>query len=220
MTVRALLIAALLATSLPYARADSQARPVGASDTDLDLARRHVDEGTKLYEGGDYRRALVEFRLARALKARPELDYDIGRCDEKLDELEDAVVAYERFLASSSDVSSAAQVRERVRVLSTRIASKVAVGPDARSTGDRYGLAIGVGTTALVATAVAAGLVASVAPQFHHLHTGACATGCDPSVYSSLEARANAGYAVFGVAGALALVDVAALVIAARRSRR
>ncbi len=196
--------------------------PLGAraelADPDLDIARRHVAEGTRLYEQGDYLHALAEFRLARAIKARPELDFDIARCHDRLEQVEEAIVSYERFVAATSDQANAASVRERIRVLSTRVGHAAPTDrPSSRAR--RYGLAIGVGVTAVVSAIVAAGLVGSVAGPYHDLETGACAMGCDASLYSGLAARAHAGYGLFGVAGALALVDIAAIVLAARSAR-
>lgn len=81
----------------------------------------------------------------------------------------------------------------------------------------RYGLGapIAVGVIALAAAAVGAGLLGSVAASLDGLE--GCRPGCDPALLDGLPTRANAGYAMLGVAAAGAVIDA---ILWAARSRR
>jgi hypothetical protein len=89
-------------------------------DPDTEVARRHFDRGTKSYQGQDYEAALREFEAARRVKTLPALDYNIGRCLDRLERYPEAVAAYERYVASSVG-PDVVEVRERIRVLKERI---------------------------------------------------------------------------------------------------
>src|SRR5438132_11178353 len=64
---------------------------------DLDTSRRHFDAGVAAYEVGDYHRALEEFLTAQRLHPVPAFDYNIGRCYDRLEQLDDAIQHYERY---------------------------------------------------------------------------------------------------------------------------
>jgi tetratricopeptide (TPR) repeat protein len=175
---------------------------------DVEIARRHFDRGSELYERGAYADAIVEFARARAAHPAAELDYNIARCYDRLEQRQPAIDAYERYLLRAPQAAGAGEARQRIAVLRARLP------PPA---GRRYAGPIALGAAALVVAGVAGGLVGSVAGPFHDLEQGACAAGCDPSTYAGLRARATAGYALFGIAGALAIGDFVWWGIAARR---
>ena len=53
--------------------------PVVAQD-DVGAARSHFTRGTRLYEVGDYRQALEEFKNAHVAKPDPAFLFDIAQC--------------------------------------------------------------------------------------------------------------------------------------------
>jgi tetratricopeptide (TPR) repeat protein len=91
-------------------------------DPDTEAARRHYAQGISHYDAGRYRQALSEFEHARHLRSLPELDYDIARCHDRLEEWGDAAVAYERYLNAVPGAADADELRARVRVLRARLA--------------------------------------------------------------------------------------------------
>jgi tetratricopeptide (TPR) repeat protein len=78
---------------------------------------------------------------------------------------------------------------------------------------------IAVGVAAFAVAAAGAGLLGSVAADYPSLETGCSARPCTSSDWSSAEARAYAGYAALGLAGAAAIVDVILWVRYARGRR-
>jgi len=79
-------------------------------DLDTDAARALFKRGTVQYDAGDYRGALGMFEQAKAIKPLPAFDYNIAKCHEQLGELDAAVAAYDRYLATQppdgADVSA------------------------------------------------------------------------------------------------------------------
>ena len=90
-------------------------------DLDTDAARALFKRGTVQYDAGDYRSALGMFEQAKAIKPLPAFDYNIARCHEQLGELDAAVAAYDRYLATQPP--DAADVRAHVTELRARVAA-------------------------------------------------------------------------------------------------
>ena len=88
-------------------------------DLDTDAARALFKRGTVQYDAGDYRGALGMFEQAKAIKPLPAFDYNIARCHEQLGELDAAVAAYDRYLATQPP--DAADVRAHVTELRARV---------------------------------------------------------------------------------------------------
>jgi tetratricopeptide (TPR) repeat protein len=86
---------------------------------DLETARRHFDAGAAFYEAGDYNRALDEFLTAQRLHRVPAFDYNIGRCYDRLEKLEDAIQNYERY--AGTNPPDADKVRIRIIELRRRL---------------------------------------------------------------------------------------------------
>ncbi|MBI2894353.1 MAG: tetratricopeptide repeat protein, partial [Deltaproteobacteria bacterium] len=84
-------------------------------------ARALFQQGIALYERGDFRDALELFERGYAIEPEPAFLYNIGRCHERLGELDLAVEAYERYLSASPEGSDAADVQARIRALQERI---------------------------------------------------------------------------------------------------
>jgi hypothetical protein len=112
----ALLIVSLLA--LPARAAD---------DPDTEVARRHFNQGRVFYDAGDYTSALREFELARRARPAPAFDYDIGRCNDRLERYPEAIVAYERYVSAKPPPPDADEVRARIVALKERVAASPTV---------------------------------------------------------------------------------------------
>jgi tetratricopeptide (TPR) repeat protein len=192
--------------------ADGRGPPLIERDPDREIARRHYERGRAAYERGDYQSAVDEFEAARRVMPRPALDFDVGRAYDRLERIDEAITAYERCLAAEPNSPSASELSQRVLVLRARRHANERPSP-------RRWLAPGLVLGAAVAVAtVGAGLLGSVKPDYDQL-VMECPGFCPPNRYEGLQARADAGYAMLAVAGAIAVVDLALWGVAARRGR-
>ena len=90
--LRTALALGLLVSSLRAARAeDTPTTPL--VELDRGLARAHFERGRALFEREDYAQALGEFRAALELVPAPALEYNVGRCLERLYRFTEAVAA-------------------------------------------------------------------------------------------------------------------------------
>ena len=192
---------------------------VAAADDDVyddananPLAARFVDEGRQAYERHDFAGARVSFEAARNLWPLPEFDYDIARCWDQLGHGSEAVAEYRRYLAAMPNAPNAAAVLARIAALEHANAS-------APSEHRRLVAPIVVGGAAVAGAVIAAALVGSVAPEYDHLKQ-VCQGACTRPQWSGLEARADAGYALFAVAGGLAVADGILWLLSYRHDRR
>jgi tetratricopeptide (TPR) repeat protein len=199
---------------------------VGHADDDPDeeIARRHYAAGREAYATRSYQRAIDEFEIARRYRPAPELDFNIARSYDRLERFAEAIVAYQRYLASGPPEPDATEVRTRIEVLQRRLAdpgspaaTATAVGPGARGP-RRFAAPLAVAGVTLALAITGAALVASVAPGYNDL-VAHCVRPCMDRREPDLKTRAYAGYALFGLAGAAAVVDVALFIVAARRGR-
>jgi tetratricopeptide (TPR) repeat protein len=202
------LLAALSASSSPV-----RAQPADGSDE----AARLFNEGRLHYEISDFEAARVRFEAARSLRPLPELDYDIARCWDRLGHVDAAIAEYRKFLDAAPTAANAAAVRTRVAELER---ARDAASPARRSaSARRLAAPIAVGGTALLGAVVGSALVGSVAPDYDRLRRQ-CQGACQPAQWAGLQARAYAGYALWGVAGALAIGDAVLWLVALRRGDR
>ena len=67
---------------------------VAEPNGDASIARSHFEKGTRLFQVGDYRQALVEFRAAHVAKPDPAFLWNIGQCHRQLGELPEALTMY------------------------------------------------------------------------------------------------------------------------------
>ena len=93
---------------------------------DRELAKQSYRTGTMLYQRGSYADALVELERGNKADPRPELDYNIGLCLEKLGRAAEAVDAYERFLAARPQDAEAAVLRADITRLRQSLAPATA----------------------------------------------------------------------------------------------
>jgi tetratricopeptide (TPR) repeat protein len=209
-------------------------------DPDVQAVKRHFSEGKARYEAGDYQGALDQFQQARIIRELPALDYNIARCHERLERWQDAIDAYERYLRGAPDAEDAPDARARVEVLRRRLAQLRSLGPPPPSTptrtvapapapsqpsveppaptNRRWWLPVALVTAgAVAALGVAIGLYATASSDLAGLR-GGCGRDatCAQDQVDSITARGDASYALFAVAGALAAVDVALVVLGTR----
>ncbi len=74
------------------------APPAAATGGKVDAKKAYTD-GEKKFKANDYANALADFLAADGVKQTPQAARYIGLCHDNLGHLQDAVVAYERFLA-------------------------------------------------------------------------------------------------------------------------
>jgi tetratricopeptide (TPR) repeat protein len=207
----------------------SVARGTPVDDPDTEMAKRYFAQGAQAYDKGRYEQALERFRAAQRVKPLPDMDYNIARCLDRLDRPEEAIAAYDRFLASPHGREHA-EVRERVEVLRARVGQAAAPPSPATTTpttmtttpprrSPRY-LAPGLVLGAALALGVAGtALWTNVGPRYDALDKQWRAGTNLDAVHTearSLHAQENAGYVLWGVAGAVAVADLALWIVAAR----
>ncbi len=90
-------------------------------DPDTEVARRLYESGAGHYDAREYPQAIADFERARALKPLPALDYNIGRCYDRMGNFEKALAAYQRYVGARPEPKDAAEVRARMVVLSARV---------------------------------------------------------------------------------------------------
>ena len=88
-----------------------------------DEARALFDAGRIAFEAGRYDAALESFRRAHELSGRPELLYNIGQAADRLRLDEQALEAFEAFIAAVPDHPTRTAVDARIAVLRSQIAS-------------------------------------------------------------------------------------------------
>jgi tetratricopeptide (TPR) repeat protein len=108
-----------------------------ADDPDTEVARKHFAKGRHFYDVEDYPAALAEFEAARKVKPLPALDFNIGRCDDRLERYPEAIAAYERYVSSTPPPTDAAEVRERIKVLRGRLPAPEPAKPSPREAAKR-----------------------------------------------------------------------------------
>ncbi|HEX6836516.1 MAG TPA: tetratricopeptide repeat protein, partial [Polyangia bacterium] len=234
-TMRGLFVVLLILVSTTPRIAAAQQ----ALDPDEEAARRHFARGLTHYDAGDYQAALAEFDAVRRFRDSPALDYNVARCYDRLERYQEAVAAYERYVTQKPDASDAAQIRERIATLRSRLAPPpeahptaapappVAVAPPVAAPAvvvapapvdegrprplRRFAAPIALGAGALVAAAIGAGLLGSVKSDYDAALAPSGCRPCSDAQIASLQNRAIAGYVMLGVGGALVVIDAAIL---------
>jgi tetratricopeptide (TPR) repeat protein len=77
-------------------------------------AQKHIEKATNAHQGGKYDVALTELQAAYALDPQPDLLYAIGQVHVKLGKCDDAIVSYEKFLATNPPAEPAAAAKEAI----------------------------------------------------------------------------------------------------------
>lgn len=93
---------------------------------DDEAGREYFERGRAAFEEADYERALVYFEHAHRLSRRGELKYNIGVACDRLQREEEALAAFEEYLATTPNPTREAEVRERMEALRQSIAERKA----------------------------------------------------------------------------------------------
>ncbi|MDB4981077.1 MAG: Tetratricopeptide repeat domain protein [Myxococcales bacterium] len=89
---------------------------VGAAYADVAKAKAHYERGLALYQVGEYRQALDEFKAAHLEKPDPAFLYNMGQCLRQLGDSDNALVFYKRYLSlGGADERLRDEVERRVR---------------------------------------------------------------------------------------------------------
>ena len=203
-------------------------------DPDTEVARRHFRAGSAAYESGDYTTALQEFERARLVKPLADLDYNIGRCHDRLEHYPEAIAAYQRFVDATSNIEERTEISERITALKARLRqleparpaptplppSQPALALEVEhgappSPLHGYRAPIVLGSLAVATLAVGFGLYGSVGGDYDALKSS-CAPSCAPSRWSGLQTRERAGVGLAIAGGVLAVADGVWFLLAAR----
>jgi tetratricopeptide (TPR) repeat protein len=227
-SLRPALIFVLCLIALPLrARADESAD----NDVDTEVARRHFQAGSAAYDHGDYASALTELEHARMVRPLPALDYNIGRCHDRLEHYAEAIAAYQRFVDETANEPDRAEararietLRERQRQLAVRLLPSVAPAPASprpRDLAPAHGYVgpIAVGSVGLAALVAGFALYGTVGGDYSAL-AHSCAPDCPPSRWSGLQTRERAGVGLAIGGGVVVAASVIYALVVARRHHR
>jgi tetratricopeptide (TPR) repeat protein len=93
-------------------------------DPDTEIAKRHFAIGVSAYNAGSYVAALKEFEAAHEVKPLPAFEFNIARCLDRLERFEEALAAYRRFVAHTSNRGEGEEAHRRIKVLEERLARR------------------------------------------------------------------------------------------------
>ncbi len=91
----------------------------GASETELETARRLFDEGLALEDAHDFAHALDKFQRVAAIKATPQVRYNLGVCFASTGKLVEASNEWGRVVAEARD-SNDPELRKLASLAETR----------------------------------------------------------------------------------------------------
>ncbi|MCS6914028.1 MAG: tetratricopeptide repeat protein [Myxococcales bacterium] len=194
-------------------------------------ARAHYQRGAQLYRMGDYAGAWLEFTTAHQLVPRPELLFNMARCEVKLGRPAEALAHFEAYLEAVPHDPDAEGIRREINALRSEVnqirrreeerkraqmMASLAPGPEPRRPFPTYSTLSGAGTALLGIVSIA--LLSSVASQYGQLDQ-ACAPNCRPEDVYPLERQATAGYVFLGLTAAAGITTAALLTWELRRGR-
>jgi tetratricopeptide (TPR) repeat protein len=104
---------------------------IAEAGEDTDLAKQHFVLAEKLYQRGDYEGALQNLEKSYRHSGKPELLYNIARCEEQLGQLEKAVEHYRAFLKARP--SGGPEIEARIQNLQRRLEQRSARSGPPRS---------------------------------------------------------------------------------------
>ncbi|HUH03110.1 MAG TPA: tetratricopeptide repeat protein [Kofleriaceae bacterium] len=122
-------VACLLgAASTSYAKP----RPTGSSkaDPDLERAKKLFYQGQKLFDLRRFEQALEKYEAAFEAKAIPDFLFNIGQCHRNLDNFDEAIFSFRRFLQLEPETPRREQIEALIAELEQR---KQQAAEDARA---------------------------------------------------------------------------------------
>ena len=111
------------ATAILLAALLSQTSPMNAGPEAKARAKVLLNQGSTLYQSGDYAGALEKFEEAHTTYASPKIWFNIGQANRDLRQFADAMEAFEKFLMGASDASpdAIADARKAVAELKPKL---------------------------------------------------------------------------------------------------
>lgn len=100
-----------------------------ADDPVLRVVAAHYEQGTKLYNLGDFRNALDEFKAAYLARRAAEFLFNIAQCYRQLGEHESAAREYRAYLREKPDAKNRADVEAFIAAADREIARREAARP-------------------------------------------------------------------------------------------
>jgi hypothetical protein len=98
------------------------ASPAAAQPTSPEAAaRQHFEEGTKLFNLGEFAHAVVEYKLAYKAKGDPVFLYNIAQAYRLSGDLQNAVFFYRSYLRNHPSAANRREVEGRVRNLEQQL---------------------------------------------------------------------------------------------------
>jgi hypothetical protein len=83
----------------------AQTSPMNAGPEAKAKAKAMLNEGSAMYQSGNYAGALEKFKEAHATYASPKIWFNIGQATRDLGRFDESMAAFERFLVGASDAS-------------------------------------------------------------------------------------------------------------------
>lgn len=210
----------LCASAMPM---EAQAAP-----TKEESAKAHYAKGALLYRQADYAGAWLEFTSAYQLVQKPELLFNMGRCEVKLGRSEAALAHFREYLEKVPSDPDAEGLRQEMSALQADVERKKKLEqekalsqpppppPKVPVKWPVYGTIAGAGTVLLGVVTVS--LLGSVSSQYKVLQES-CAPTCPSEQIQPLERQATAGYVFLGLTLAGAATTAGLLVWELRRPR-
>ncbi len=127
-----------------------------ATSADDEEARALYEAGERAFSAGSFERALEHFQHAYELSHRATLLYNIGLTNDRMRRDDEAIAAFDAFLASEPEEELAASVRARIAAIREAAAARQA---EAAVTSPPPVAPTGPDLTAPIALVVSAGLV-------------------------------------------------------------
>jgi hypothetical protein len=110
------------ATATASASASAAASPSDAGVSSMAKARDLFRDGVQLFASGDYAGALSKFQAAYAVVPHPAVLYNIATCEERLGRDQDALAAYQQYLAAMpSGTAHRAEAQQHIAALKAKL---------------------------------------------------------------------------------------------------
>ena len=202
------------------------AAPALAQDSDNE-GRALFEAGRHAFDDGRFDEALELFERAHRQSGRSSLFYNIGLAADRAGHEQRALTAYEQFVRDVPDSPRARMVRGRIEVLRGRLQEAQATElPEPEESGEssepqtanRTWIATPVLGAASLATAITAIAVYRRADNDFESWRDRCPPECSNSAADSIDRRVRTAQGLTGVASALAVSTVIALILEARTS--
>jgi tetratricopeptide (TPR) repeat protein len=99
-------------------------RPADREGTPEELARRHHDRGSRLYNLGQFEEAISEYRRGYEQRADPVFLYNIAQAYRQLGAPEKSLFFYRRYLSTAPEAANRGQVEQLVTELERLVAAE------------------------------------------------------------------------------------------------